>query len=128
MSFEHPPPFPRDGKIIDWRERYLSIYAGELDQLMIARRSVRLLEIGFRTVDPLSFGKYFRDGSGIVGDRSNSELWRKEIDDVKRGAARLSAEWQGERNSLIPEQKALNIQAASERRSLVFLLGQLQSR
>jgi hypothetical protein len=38
------------------------------------------------------------------------------------------AEWQGERDSLILEQKPLNVQAASERRSLVLLLGQLQSR
>jgi hypothetical protein len=38
------------------------------------------------------------------------------------------AEWQRERDRLILEQGALNVQAASERRSLVFLLGQLQSR
>jgi hypothetical protein len=61
---------------------------------------------------------------GIVRIRN----WRKEIDDLRRGAARLSAEWQGERDSLIVEQKVLNVQAASERRSLVLLLGQLQSR
>jgi hypothetical protein len=37
--------------------------------------------------------------SRIRGDRSNSELWRKEIEDLKRGAARLSAEWQDARDS-----------------------------
>jgi hypothetical protein len=61
---------------------------------------------------------------GIVRIRN----WPNEIDDLRRGAPRLSAEWQGERDSLIPEQKALNVQAALERLSLVFLLGQLQSR
>ena len=57
---------------------------------------------------------------GIVRIRN----WRTEIDDLRRGACAAFRE----RDSLIPEQKALNVQAILERRSLVFLLGQLQSR
>jgi hypothetical protein len=64
----------------------------------------------------------------IRGDRSNSELRRKEIDDLKRGPARLSPEGQGERENLISEQKPLTVQAASERQFLVLLRGQLESR
>jgi hypothetical protein len=103
------------------------IDVGGLDQLMIARQSVRLLETGFRTVDSLSLCKYLRDGSGMVRDRSNSEPLRKEIDNLKRRAPRLSAEWQGEPGRLRPEHRALNVEAASGR-SRAFLLGQLESR
>jgi hypothetical protein len=52
----------------------------------------------------------------------------KEIHDLRRGGRAAFAKWQGERDKVILEQKALNVQAAPERRSLVLLLGQLQSR
>jgi hypothetical protein len=92
----------------------------------VTRASTTLSSHGIR-YSPMLNNELLTPSHPGVKTQGDLKVSIKEIDDLRRGATRLSPNGRA-RDSLILEQKALNVQAASERRSLILLLGQLKPR